>query len=148
VRVTLAHRPRRREERRRGDVEQAVQETGAPRFPLRLAPVGEPGDRGAKRAGQPDAHRERRGATPALVAVRRAIERQRRRPCAERKIGEHRMQRMAEPDAVRRVLQLLPGRACRLIGAAHRLAQRLGNAIERGAVDDLHQRIGTVHRSS
>jgi hypothetical protein len=48
------------------------------------------------------------------------------------------MQRMAEPDAVERILRLLADRTSRLVRSSHSFAERLGNSIDRRVVDELH----------
>jgi hypothetical protein len=97
------------------DVQQPVNQSLAAGAAARLAPVGQPGDGRAGGAEQADAHREGRGAPHAAVAVRARVQRERRRPGANRDVGKNRMQRMSEVDAVHRVLGERAALAGRLV---------------------------------
>ena len=138
VRVFPPERERRRKERRRRDIQQTVYESGATGLTVGFAPVRESSHRGAERAREPNAHRERRRATHARITICGRVQRQCRRPCAERQISEDRMERMAKPHAMKRVLGMLPNRASRFVRAAYGFAQWFCDLIDRGIVHDLH----------
>ena len=146
VRVLVPERKRRRKERRRRHVQQAVYQSGATGLAVGFAPVREPGHRGADRAREPHTHRERGRATHPRIALGRRVQGQRRRPRAERQIGEDRMERVSKPDAMNRVLGTLPGGAGRLVRSTYSFAQWFCDLIDPWIVNNLHQRCGAFHR--
>ena len=105
-------------EREPGRVDDGVHRPDPARVVLEVAPVVEAGERGRHRADDPDLQR--------FVRSFRAgeIEREGGRPRADRNVGQRRMERIAEPDAVEEV-------ADRLRHGLHGFLQRLRNRIER-----------------
>jgi hypothetical protein len=120
----------RRKERRRGDVQQTVDEPAAPGLPAGFAPVGQARYCRAHGTGEADAHRERCGAAHPGIAVRGRVERERRCPGPDRHVGEHGMKRMAKPHAVNGVLRLLSERTSGLVRLPDCLAQRFSDPVD------------------
>ena len=123
-----------------------MDQPGASGSAVRFAPVREPGHGRACGACQSHTHRERRRAPHPWVAVRRDIECQGRRPCADRHVGEHWVKRMAQPHAVQGVLGLSTGWPAASYAARTALLNGSATRSIAGLSHGLHQRVGAFHQ--
>src|SRR5204862_7184718 len=88
--------------------------------------------------------RERKVGCPCVCIVaarcRLRIKREGRRPRTYRNVGQDRMQRMAKPDTVQRVLQGTADRACIAVRRHHCLAERRCNLIKLRLIGNTRER--------
>jgi len=125
-----------------------MNQSGTPRLSIGFAPVGQSRERRAECAEEAHAERERCRSPHSRITVSRAVERKGRRPCTDRHVGEHRVQRVAKPYSMQRILGFVPNRSRGFVGLPNPFAQRLGNAIESRLIRHTRQRIGRSHTSS
>ena len=103
---------------------------------LEMAPVVQSRERCRHGAEDPDRERVVRGGRA------REVERERGRPRPDRHVGQRRMERIAEPDAVEHVPH-------RLRHGVHGLLHRVGELVERlGEVGELLREAEIRHRTS
>ena len=102
VAAALALHPRRAVAEQRGRVRRRVHEADAPVRTHLVRPVGRAGGHGRQR--REHAPRDQAGGRPARVPSAEQIESERRRPEADREVGEHRVNRVAQPRPAEHVL--------------------------------------------
>ena len=102
----LAHDQRRRIQRGRCEIEDSVQNSDLPAGIIGLRPVGDAGDCRSDRADEPDSDRQISGRAACLFPAEpfHRVKGESDGPRPDRNVRHHRMQRMAEPGAVQKIL--------------------------------------------
>ena len=97
-----------------------------------LAPIRQPSDGRPHRSGKTErkAHIGRPGDARLLRAIAYCIEEQRRRPCAERDVGQGRMERVPQPCPMEEILDGASGRSKGIEGAPHSGLEHVGRRVE------------------